>query len=291
MKPSPVPSILLFAATALLLFSLFGRGWYTADEESFKMAAGPIRNEVCFEASGDGMTCESSNLISDLGKGSMSPLRLIHLLFVLTAIAGMITGGICAIFLLNKQRSALALITLILLGVATLITLGTFFYSMSKGGKSNLPSYGFFLYILGAAASIVGSIMAMRRGGPAPGPGGYAYPPQGAQYGYGAPPGYPQGPGYPQPGYPQQGATPGYPQQGAAPGYPQQGAAPGYPPNQPPAYAPPQQAPLAQPVAAPAGAPEGAAPQQAGPGHTCGTPMMWVAQYNRWFCSRCNQYG
>ncbi len=271
MKPSPVPSILLFAATALLLVSLFGRGWYTAAEESFKMAAGPIRSEVCFEASGDGMTCESSNILSDLGKGSMSPLRLVHLVFVLTAIAGMITGGIAAIFLLNKERSALALITLILLGVATLITLGTFFYAMSKGGKSSLPSYGFFLYIVGAAASIVGSIMAMRRGSPAPRQGGYAYPPQGAQYGYGSPPGYPQGPGYPQ----------------QAPGYPPQ--APGYPPSQP-AYAPPQQAPLAQPVAAPADARE-AAPQQAGPGHTCGASMTWVAQYNRWFCQRCNQYG
>lgn len=276
MKPSPVPSILLFAATALLLFSLFGRGWYTINEETIRMASGPIRSEVCFETGGE-MNCESSNIISDLGKGSMGGLRLIHLLFVLTAIAGTIVGGIAAIFLLTKQRTALALITLILLGVATLITLFTFLYAMSKGGRGNMPSYGFFLYIVGAAAAITGSIMAMRRGGPAPRPA-YGYPPQGAQYGYGAPPAYPQQ-GYPQGAYPQQ-------PQGAYP----QGPAPGYP-NQPPAYAPPQQAPLAQPVAAPAGAPEGAAPQQAGPGHTCGTPMVWVAQYNRWFCSRCNQYG
>jgi len=48
---------------------------------------------------------------------------------------------------------------------------------------------------------------------------------------------------------------------GYVPGYPVQ---PGYP-------------------AAPQAAPAAACP-------TCGTPLQWVAQYQRWFCTRCNQY-
>ena len=30
--------------------------------------------------------------------------------------------------------------------------------------------------------------------------------------------------------------------------------------------------------------------QQGMPCPTCHTPTIWVAQYNRWFCQRCNQY-
>ena len=40
-----------------------------------------------------------------------------------------------------------------------------------------------------------------------------------------------------------------------------------------PAYAP----------AYPAAAPAALCP-------TCGTPLQWVAQYQRWFCTRCNAY-
>ncbi len=308
MKPSPVPAILLFVGTALLLFSLLGRGWYTANEESFSMAAGPIRSEVCFETGGE-MECQSSTVFSDLGKGSMGGMRILSLLFVLTGISGAITAGIAGALLLGKPRSALALVTLILIGVAALIALGMLFYGLTKGGKSAVPGYGFFAFLIGAGVVIAGSIMAMRRGGPAPRPGGYAYPPQGAQYGYGGPPGYPQGgQGYPQggQGYPPggQGYPPGgqgYPPggQGYPPGgqqgYPQSGPAPSGPapgyaaPGQPPAVAQPQPQPVATP---PAGALDGVqAPAQAGPGHTCGTSMTWVAQYNRWFCARCNQYG
>ncbi len=53
----------------------------------------------------------------------------------------------------------------------------------------------------------------------------------------------------------------GYPPQPAAPGQP----APSVPPVTPGAYAPP-----ACPV--------------------CGSPLTWVAQYGRWFCTRCQAY-
>lgn len=254
MKPSPVPSILLFAATAILLFSLLGRGWYSINEDSLSMSSGPLWSKFCFENGGE-MECQTHTIFSS--EGGMNIFRITGILFALTALTATILSGIAAIFLLNKQRTALALVSLILIGVATLIELGMFVYGMSKGGRGGMPfpGYGFFLYFLGATLVIVGSIMAMKRGGPAPRPAGYGYPP-GPQYGYGAPP---------------------------------YQAAPGYPPNQPPAYAQ-QQAPQPMPVAGPAGAPEGAAPQ-ATPPHGCGTPMTWVGQYNRWFCPRCNQYG
>ena len=34
--------------------------------------------------------------------------------------------------------------------------------------------------------------------------------------------------------------------------------------------------------------PAAAVPAAACP--ACGTPLQWVAQYQRWFCTRCNQY-
>lgn len=34
--------------------------------------------------------------------------------------------------------------------------------------------------------------------------------------------------------------------------------------------------------------PGAAAPAAACP--VCGSPLQWVAQYQRWFCTRCNQY-
>lgn len=199
MKPSPVPSILLFIATAALLFSLFGRGWNTHVDEHIAVHSGPVWGEVCFD-SGDGMECKTHTFLSDLGKGSMGPGRIFGLLFVLLGVGGTIVAGIAAILLLSRPRTATALVTVILVGGSAVIMLGLFVYGVSQGGRFEVPGYGFFLFFIGAILAVVGGFLGMSssRGGAAQAPmrPGYPYggPPPGypAQPGYGGPPGYPQ---------------------------------------------------------------------------------------------------
>jgi len=284
-KPSPVPSILLFVASAILAFSLFGRGWFTHSDDNFSFSGGPIRSEMC-TMHDDEMECESNNIFSSLGKGRWDAERLVYMLFVLCGVAGLITSAIAGFLLLSKQRSALALVSLILVGLSLLLMLLSMF-GLSKGSFSLKGiSYGFVLYFVGAITGIVSAILAMVRGGGAPMAMRPGYPP-GPAYGYGQPPmqGYP--PGYGQPG--------GYAPQGYPPaGYPPAG----YPPGAQPMAQPPQQQPQQpqqsqQPQQpAPQPAPEAQPGQaQAGPAHpACGTAMTWVAQYQRWYCTRCNQY-
>ncbi len=62
-----------------------------------------------------------------------------------------------------------------------------------------------------------------------------------------------------------------------------------YAPQSPYAYAPPQ-APMAPSPPAP-GAPAAAPGAYTPPAcPVCGTPLTWVAQYGRWFCTRCQAY-
>jgi hypothetical protein len=344
-KPSPVVSILLFIGTAALLFGLVGRGWSTASGDGFSVKSGPVWGEVCmkrnFDSDSGEVECKTHTFLT--GEGSWGIARILGVFFVLLGLGGAIVGGIAGFFLLSKPRSALSLLTLILVGGSFLIMLGLILYGLVDRGKLNLPEYGFFIYLLGAVVSIVGAIMGMARSGgaaagvpmgrpphwgqqPGYGPGaggyqgGYAQQPGGYPQQGGAP-GYPQQPGAPQQGYPPQGYPPqgapgsgGYPQGGAPAGYPQQG----YPPqgqqpaaqqsqpmqpqsaqqsqpmqpqsaqqSQPIQPQSAQQSQPMQPMATAASQPAA----QAGPPHpTCGTPATWVAQYNRWFCTRCNQY-
>ncbi len=64
-------------------------------------------------------------------------------------------------------------------------------------------------------------------------------------------------------------------------------------PSQPMYYAP--QPPYGYPPQAPAAPPAPGAPTAPGaytpPGcPVCGTPLTWVAQYGRWYCTRCQAY-
>ncbi len=65
------------------------------------------------------------------------------------------------------------------------------------------------------------------------------------------------------------------------------------PPYYPASYGPPQAAYGAPPMApappAP-GQPAPSTPYQTPACYVCGTPMTWVAQYGRWYCSRCQAY-
>jgi hypothetical protein len=63
----------------------------------------------------------------------------------------------------------------------------------------------------------------------------------------------------------------------------------------PPYYAAPYGAPMAPPQAYPPqppapGQPAPAAPYQQPACYVCGSPLTWVAQYGRWYCSRCQTY-
>jgi hypothetical protein len=260
-KPSPVPSILLFAGTLFLAIGLLGRGWTSHDGEGLSVHTGPVWGTVCFEdfRGGDEMKCETTFFLKDLGKGSFGPARLLGLLFILLSLTGMVMSPIAGFILLKKQRSATSLLTLIFAGGGLLIVILLFAYAAIDSPKHfDLPGYGFFLYFLGSVLAVVGAIMGMMRArGAAAGMLPQPYPMPGQGYA-------PQQPHYP----PQQ----PYPPQAQQP----------YPPQ-------PQQSPYA-----PGGQQQPYNPQaaQQGPAHpTCGTPMTWAAQYNRWFCPRCNQYG
>jgi hypothetical protein len=316
-KPSPVVSILLFVATVALLFGLVGRGWANVDTEGISIKSGPVWSTVCmkdFEGGSDEMTCKTNTFLT--GEGGWGIGRILGVLFVLLGLGGAVVAGIAGFKLLSKPRSALSFITLLLVGGSLLLMIISIVYSVVGGrGGFHLPGYGFIIYLLGAILGIVGAIIGMARSDGSPQQGyrpGYpqqpGYPPQGYQQ-----PGYPPQAGYPQQGYGQQ---PGYPQPQAQPqqGYPQQpqGYPPqgqpqqGYPPQGPPQQAQPHQAGYPsqgqqpqqqgyaqqpqQPAAPPQAQPAQPA-QQAGPPHPkCGTPGTWVAQYNRWFCTRCNEY-
>jgi hypothetical protein len=260
-KPSPVPSILLFVGALFLIISLLGRGWSTYDSEGISANSGPVWGTVCMKDFGDEVNekrCETHHFLKDLDKGKWGGMRLIGFLFVLMALTGMVMTPIAGGILLKKQKSALALMTLIFVGGALLLFLIVLLYALADSPKHfELPGYGFFLFLVGSIAAVVGSIMAMSRArGMSAGQLPRPYPMQGQQ------PYPPQQQPYPPQGQPYQQA----PQQ-------QNPYAPGAQPQQP--YNPQQ----------------GQQAQQ-GPAHpTCGTPMQWAAQYNRWFCPRCNQYG
>jgi len=253
----------MFVAAAALAYGLIGRGWFSIHEERFSADGGPVWSTICTSFdSDDGMKCETHTFLS--GEGGHGLQWILSLMFVLTGLTAMVMSGIAGIFLLKKPRSLLSILTLCFAGTSFLIIIGQLLYGASKGGF-HLPGHGFFIYLIGAITAIVGGIMGMVRKSD-------GQPAGGVRPGYG----YPPGQGYPNQGY----------------GNPNP-----YGPQPGPAYAQPQGAPPQGSPYAPGGAPQQAyspAPQQpaaqAGPPHTCGTPTTWVAQYNRWFCTRCNQY-
>lgn len=61
----------------------------------------------------------------------------------------------------------------------------------------------------------------------------------------------------------------------------------GAPPQYGATMAPPQAYPPQPPAA---GQPVPTAPYQQPTCYVCGSPLTWVAQYGRWYCSRCQTY-
>jgi hypothetical protein len=119
--------------------------------------------------------------------------------------------------------------------------------------KGRGVSYGVGVFFLGTAGVVTGAIMAMTR--PAPPRPQMPYRPMGMP-----PMGMPMANPYAQPYAPPQANPYAAPAQQQPPG--------------PSPYAPPQQQ----------------ASAQGAPCQTCQSPTTWVAQYNRWFCARCQKY-
>ncbi|MEO8705433.1 MAG: hypothetical protein ABI867_35710 [Kofleriaceae bacterium] len=196
--------------------------------------------------------CQSNILFSNMGRIGPELLLLLGvLLFSLTAVIMAIIAGFK---LFKPGRTALAVLALAFAGAAALMLILMLLKAGGMGGASF--GYAFYMFWLGAISAITASVMAMMR---PRAPSAMMRPGMpGMQPMYGAPP---QGMYPPQYGAPQQG------------GY-------GAPMQQ-------QQPPMQQPMQMqqhPMGAPQGAACP------TCQTPTTWVAQYNRWFCQRCNKY-
>jgi hypothetical protein len=195
--------------------------------------------------------CESFHIFQHIRVNADFLLVIFQLLFILAVIGLAIPTGI---MLFKPGKRILSIFVLSAAGACALIEI----IRLAKDGVHGAsPSIGFFAFWLCTVAAIVGSIIAMLR--PAvPGQQRPAYPMQ--------PQGYP----------PQQ-----QPQQGYAPQQPY-GAQPMQPQQQP--YSAQQSQPMQpmqqqQPMA-----------QQGQPCPTCQTPVTWVAQYQRWFCQRCQQY-
>lgn len=259
-KPSPLVSILMFAGSLLLLIAIFSSSWWSASEGDASFSVGLVRGSSCHDGE-----CRSMTIFD----GRMRIEGIIAIITVLITFAGIVCAVISGIFLFKPGRSALAIVAMSLVGGGALFAIVYILMIKTRGMGI---SYGLPMFFLGFAAVLTGSIMAMvrPRAGPPMGMNPGMRPPMGNPYGgqpqYGAPQANP----YAQPGMPGPG-MPGQPPQGQ--------------PQQNP-YAPPPQA---QPAPVAAAAPSGAAAQGA-PCGTCQTPTTWVAQYNRWFCTRCNQY-
>jgi hypothetical protein len=250
-KPSPLASIFMFAGSVLLLWGIFSSSWFSMDFGGDSFSFGLVRGEECFNGE-----CRSRSIFS----GRMGGHGLFALLIWAISFGGIVCAVIAGFFLFKPGRSALAVVAMSLVAGAVLFAL----FFILVVAKARGFSYGIPVFLLGSGGIITGSIMAMMRPRPPmqhP-PMGYR-PMMGMPMGnpYGAPMGNPYGPPL---------------------------VPPMANPYAPPPQAPPQQGP--SPYAPRPAVDASAAPTQGAPCQTCQTPTTWVAQYNRWFCTRCQKY-
>ena len=261
-KPSPLASIFMFVGSALLLITIFSASWFSldmGDDSSFSY--GLVRGKECYDGH-----CRSRMIFSGGGMGASG---LIALIVWLLSLAGIVVAVIAGCFLFKPGRSTLAVVALGLVGGGLLFAL-----LMLVQMKFRHLSWGFPIYFVGAAGVITASIMSMMRPAtPRPVFPMGMRPPMPYMNPYGPPQANPYAPPQSNPYAPPQ-ANP-YASPGAAP------------PRANP-YAPPG---MVTPAAEVAGASaDPASATQGAPCQTCQTPTTWVAQYNRWFCARCQKY-
>jgi len=259
-KPSPIVSIIMFVGAAMVLFAIVSTGWFNfsmdmGEGDSVSNAFGVLRSEGCYKG-----RCESALIFKNM---RLEPEMVFAILTLITGLTSAVFGVIAGIFLLKPRRSALSLVTLIVAGVALLCALLFIVLIKVKTDRMGV-SYAAFIFLLGVAGLITASIMAMIR------PRAGVMPqrahaqsqpfPQGQNpYGQQSQP-YQQQPQMHQPQQQPQYSAQGYPQQ-----------------QQTPQPQPQQQSSQSNPQGSP-------------PCPTCGQAATWVAQYNRWFCTRENKY-
>lgn len=258
MKPSPLHSILMFVGAALVLFAIVSTGWFTfsmsmGDGDSVSNSFGVLRSEGCFKG-----RCESALIFKNM---RLEPEMVFAILTLLTGLVSAVFAVIAGIFLMKPGRTSLSLVTLIVAGVAFLCAILFILLIKVKTDQMKV-GYASFIFLIGIAGLITASIMAMirPRAGAAMPQRAHAQSqpfPQGQQnpYGQQSQP-YQQQPQMHQPQQQPQYSAQGYPQQQQTP--------------------PPQQ--------------QQSNPQGGPPCPTCGQTATWVAQYNRWFCTRENKY-
>jgi hypothetical protein len=263
----------------VLLIGLLSHSWLTARGEG---GLGPRGVEAC-----GGDECRSISW-GDISKDDDIPGDLVafsYLILISGVLAVLAMAGSGAMTLTGKVKDVPGKATRALLGVNSgfsafwlmrLLTLDEM-----KGAS---PGLG---VILTFAALITGGVFIQKLITLA----AYAKPalPSGPPMGYGQPPGA----GY---GQPPQGAYGQQPPQGAYGQQPPQGAygqQPAIQQQPPPGHQTPPQTPSASPPAAPGQNP-GLAPTMAAtpsyPCPRCQRPLVFVAQYQRWFCDACKQY-
>jgi hypothetical protein len=243
----------MFVAAVGLLYAAFSASWWSFGEGDMHGSVGLIRGEFCGRGGGD---CETFNIFQHVRVNADFLITIFQLIFILAVIGLAIPTGI---MLLKPGRRILSIFVVSAAGGAALMDI----IGLAKNGAHGAsPSIGFIAFWLCSICAITGSILAMVR---------------------------PRGPQQQHPGYPMQPQMPG--------GYPQQQ---GYAPQQPMQQQPyaqqsqPMQPMQQQPYSAQQSQPmQPMQPQQAPVGQpcpTCQTPVQWVAQYQRWFCQRCQRY-
>jgi hypothetical protein len=297
-----------------MFVGLLSKSWVTASAgfRDMKVAIGPLGAEAC-----SGSICRDTP--TDKLPGDVVFVMWIALIagFASVALAGWLGG---ATLLGKRDKYPPVKLAQLAFGLATFAFVFFIIRMFSEGTRGLAPGWASFPAIVGVVLASVG-LKKLRPFLPEVASGGTAGHAFGGQLPYGQPPQGPygqppQGP-YGQPpqgpyGQPPQGPY-GQPPQGpyGQPPYGQPAHAPighhaphGPPPQGPPVSAPVGQQHHGQPphgqsqgMAPPGPPPQGMAPpgppppQQAVPScPRCGQPLQFVAQYQRWFCAREQQY-
>lgn len=278
----------LFVCTAAIAIALFSHSWVTASEHEMHVGLGPMGMEYCEEGE-----CKSAGW-GDAGGKIPGDITAMAYLSLIAGLGGAALCGYCGLMLFNRQpqkapwKLARGVVSAAA-GFSAFFTVRIFTMPDSGGGLG--PGWALIVGMGGmiAAGILTQKVSALAAGMPLGPPGGNPYggaPPGANPYGGAPPGGNPYG-GAPPAGNPYGGAPAGGNPYGGAPpaGNPYGGA----PQQQPPQQA--QQQPATMGTAPTVASGAGPAPAaQTHPCPRCQRPLVFVAQYQRWFCESCKQY-
>jgi hypothetical protein len=266
----------LFVCTAAIAIALFSHSWVTASQHEEHVGLGPLGMEFCEEDH-----CQSAGW-GDAGGKIPGDITAMAYLSLIAGLGGAALCGFCGLMIFNRQpakapwKLARGVISAAA-GFSAFFTVRIFTMPDSGGGLG--PGWALIVGLGGmiAAGILTQKVSALAVAMPSGPPGGMPYggaPPGANPYG-GAPPG----------ANPYGGAPPGGNPYGGAPAGNPYGAAP----QQPPQHAPQQAAPMGTAPTVASGA-QPAPAAQTHPCPRCQRPLVYVAQYQRWFCESCKQY-